>query len=152
MIRCLYFSQDHPLLHCLLHLPDSLLHCHAPRLLQDSKRREADLDDGGWRSYRSVQDWPINAWSISISIFISGSNPAMGFRPTPPETEIESTLIWFRHVGQYDSGGIFNHWLKTGILIVLLQKAFSSIAPIEREDRNRQGVPKRNVICVWSSF
>jgi len=26
-----------------------------------------------------------------------GSNPAMGFRPTPPDSEIESTLIWFRH-------------------------------------------------------
>merc|ERR1711988_968325 len=26
-----------------------------------------------------------------------GSNPAMGFRPTPPDSQIESTLIWFRH-------------------------------------------------------
>ena len=26
----------------------------------------------------------------------------MGFRPTPPETEIESTLIWFRHGGSGD--------------------------------------------------
>jgi len=26
-----------------------------------------------------------------------GSNPAMGFRPGPPDSNIESTLIWFRH-------------------------------------------------------
>jgi len=26
-----------------------------------------------------------------------GSNPAMGFRPGPPDNQIESTLIWFRH-------------------------------------------------------
>ena len=25
-----------------------------------------------------------------------GSNPAMGFRPGPPDNQIESTLIWFR--------------------------------------------------------
>ena len=28
-----------------------------------------------------------------------GSNPAMGFRPTPSEDNVESTLIWFRNVG-----------------------------------------------------
>ena len=25
-----------------------------------------------------------------------GKNPAMGFRPGPPDSNIESTLIWFR--------------------------------------------------------
>ena len=29
-------------------------------------------------------------------LVLSGSNPAMGFRPRPPDSEIESTIIWFR--------------------------------------------------------
>ena len=29
-----------------------------------------------------------------------GKNPAMGFRPGPPDSNIESTLIWFREATQ----------------------------------------------------
>ena len=31
------------------------------------------------------------------NVNVLGSNPAMGFRPGPPDSQIESTLIWFRY-------------------------------------------------------
>ena len=34
-------------------------------------------------------------WTMESKGLI-GSNPAMGFRPGPPDSNIESTLIWFR--------------------------------------------------------
>jgi len=34
-------------------------------------------------------------WQLDSSLI--GDNPGLGFRPMPPEDNIESTLIWFRH-------------------------------------------------------
>jgi len=34
-------------------------------------------------------------WKLDSSII--GDNPGLGFRPMPPEKNIESTLIWFKH-------------------------------------------------------
>ena len=33
-------------------------------------------------------------WTMDDGLI--GSNPALGFRPGPPESNIESTMIWFR--------------------------------------------------------
>ena len=38
-------------------------------------------------------------WTMESKGLI-GSNPAMGFRPGPPDSNIESTLIWFRWARQ----------------------------------------------------
>jgi len=45
-------------------------------------------------------------WQLTRSVI--GTNPGMGFRPMPPESNIESTLIWFEQ-GQNRT---MNHWIK----------------------------------------
>lgn len=47
------------------------------------------------------------AWDSSNGII--GDNPGVGFRPMPPNKQIESTLIWFRHG---DSNGNWQDWVK----------------------------------------
>lgn len=34
-------------------------------------------------------------WQLDSSLI--GSNPGLGFRPMPPDSNVESTLIWYRH-------------------------------------------------------
>jgi len=45
-------------------------------------------------------------WKLDSSII--GSNPGLGFRPMPPDSNVESTLIWFKH-GPH---GNWQHWFK----------------------------------------
>merc|ERR1712008_491435 len=40
---------------------------------------------------------------------IIGQNPGVGFRPMPPNKQIGSTLIWFRHG---DHNGNWENWVK----------------------------------------
>jgi len=44
-------------------------------------------------------------WKLSESRI--GTNPGLGFRPRPPDTKIESTLIWFTSGSQ----GNYQHWV-----------------------------------------
>ncbi|XP_033228654.1 sodium/potassium-transporting ATPase subunit beta-2-like [Belonocnema kinseyi] len=37
-----------------------------------------------------------------------GNNPGLGFRPMPPESNVESTLIWYKATDQ----GNYGHWVK----------------------------------------
>lgn len=37
-----------------------------------------------------------------------GNNPGLGFRPMPPDSNVESTLIWYKATDQ----GNYGHWTK----------------------------------------
>lgn len=43
-------------------------------------------------------------WKLEKSVI--GTNPGLGFRPMPPESNVESTLIWYKSVDQ----GNFRIW------------------------------------------
>ncbi|XP_014204424.1 sodium/potassium-transporting ATPase subunit beta-2 [Copidosoma floridanum] len=43
-------------------------------------------------------------WQLESSLI--GSNPGLGFRPMPPESNVESTLIWYKASDE----GNFRHW------------------------------------------
>lgn len=44
-------------------------------------------------------------WKLEESLI--GNNPGLGFRPMPPEANVESTLIWYR---ASDENNI-RHWV-----------------------------------------
>jgi len=44
-------------------------------------------------------------WELDASII--GSNPGLGFRPMPPESNVESTLIWYKHSDPENT----KHWV-----------------------------------------
>lgn len=46
-----------------------------------------------WAFFQTL-DPRIPRWQLDRSII--GTNPGLGFRPTPPEDNVESTLIWFK--------------------------------------------------------
>jgi len=43
-------------------------------------------------------------WQLDNSLI--GSNPGLGFRPMPPESNVESTLIWYKASDE----GNYLHW------------------------------------------
>lgn len=45
-------------------------------------------------------------WQLDASLI--GSNPGLGFRPMPPASNVESTLIWYKASDE----GNFLHWTK----------------------------------------
>lgn len=45
-------------------------------------------------------------WQLDNSLI--GSNPGLGFRPMPPESNVESTLIWYKASDE----GNFLHWTR----------------------------------------
>ncbi|KAK2576028.1 hypothetical protein KPH14_007380 [Odynerus spinipes] len=45
-------------------------------------------------------------WQLNSSLI--GTNPGLGFRPMPPESNVESTLIWYKASDE----GNFLHWTK----------------------------------------
>ncbi|XP_001604156.1 sodium/potassium-transporting ATPase subunit beta-2 [Nasonia vitripennis] len=45
-------------------------------------------------------------WQLDSSLI--GSNPGLGFRPMPPESNVESTLIWYKATDE----GNYRHWSK----------------------------------------
>ncbi|XP_015608306.1 sodium/potassium-transporting ATPase subunit beta-2 [Cephus cinctus] len=45
-------------------------------------------------------------WQLEQSLI--GSNPGLGFRPMPPESNVESTLIWYKTSNE----GNYRHWTK----------------------------------------
>lgn len=45
-------------------------------------------------------------WQLDNSLI--GSNPGLGFRPMPPESNVESTLIWYKASDE----GNYLHWTK----------------------------------------
>ncbi|XP_077300786.1 sodium/potassium-transporting ATPase subunit nervana 3 isoform X2 [Arctopsyche grandis] len=49
-------------------------------------------------------DYRTPKWQLSESLI--GSNPGLGFRPMPPESNVESTLIWYK---ASDEGNV-NYW------------------------------------------
>ncbi|XP_050300684.1 sodium/potassium-transporting ATPase subunit beta-2-like [Anthonomus grandis grandis] len=51
-------------------------------------------------------DYKVPKWQLDSSLI--GSNPGLGFRPMPPESNIESTLIWYK---PSDIGNI-QYWQK----------------------------------------
>ncbi|XP_063699441.1 sodium/potassium-transporting ATPase subunit beta [Culicoides brevitarsis] len=40
-------------------------------------------------------DYKMPKWQLDNGLI--GANPGLGFRPMPPESNVESTLIWFKH-------------------------------------------------------
>lgn len=45
-------------------------------------------------------------WQLDNSLI--GSNPGLGFRPMPPESNVESTLIWYKASDE----GNYLHWTR----------------------------------------
>lgn len=45
-------------------------------------------------------------WTLDNSLI--GSNPGLGFRPMPPDSNVESTLIWYKAADK----GNYAHWVK----------------------------------------
>lgn len=57
-------------------------------------------------------------WQLEKSLI--GSNPGLGFRPMPPESNVESTLIWYKasDEGNYRAwSGELDEFLKSKIII-----------------------------------
>jgi len=70
-------------------------------------------------------------WTMESKGLI-GSNPAMGFRPGPPDSNIESTLIWYRH-GEYN--GNWEPWV---------ERLENFVKDYENETNWRTKVPQEN--------
>jgi len=60
-------------------------------------------------------------WQLDNGLI--GSNPGLGFRPMPPEANIESTLIW------YETKKVDPHWLDS------LQEFVDSLEDLPRQNR-----------------
>ena len=66
-----------------------------------------------------------------------GNNPGLGFRPMPPESNVDSTLIWYKATDQ----GNYGHWAKA--LNKFLQ---GDLALIIANIFNNNTISKRNLI------
>ena len=51
-------------------------------------------------------DYNAPKWQLDASLI--GNNPGLGFRPMPPESNVESTLIWYKTSDK----GNYGHWVR----------------------------------------
>lgn len=73
-------------------------------------------------------------WQLDNSLI--GSNPGLGFRPMPPESNVESTLIWYKASDE----GNYLHWTREldkfleGEIVPEVETLFSPQVTTYRDD------------------
>jgi sodium/potassium-transporting ATPase subunit beta len=84
---------------------------------------------------------------------IIGANPGMGFRPTPPDSNLDSTLIWFRHGDIKEGTGNWQGWVDR------LNKFLEAYQKVDKKPSSNQiecsykpeVLPGENQICKVQS-
>lgn len=87
--------------------------------------------------YQTI-DLRMPKWQLDSSLI--GDNPGLGFRPMPPDENVESTLIWYRNTGDN-----YKHW--TDELDKFLE-AYRQPAPGEKRVQcNYTSPPESGRVC-----
>lgn len=80
-------------------------------------------------------------WQLDNGLI--GSNPGLGFRPMPPESNVESTLVWFESANEKN----IEYWITALDEFLEVYKKEDKEAEKNRMDCNAQNHPKDGKVC-----